>query len=131
MTEPRAALEHITLTDGDDIDLWTCADEDRVTVSAWSGSGNLVGLAWFDAHQSTHPRPLDVEVTPSHRRRGIGTALLGRLIAEASARHVATLTWTQPADDQSVRRLERASHAIAARRVADGRTKSTIFVPAA
>lgn len=132
MTDARdPTIQHLTLTDGGTVDLATFADDDRVTVTAWANDGSLVGLAWFDAHDSGHPRPARVEVTPVQQRRGIGTALLRRLIDEASSLGVATITWTLPADDPAVRRLEHASHAIAARRVADGRAKSTIFVPAA
>lgn len=130
-TDAATGGEHVTLADGGEVELWTFEDEDRVTVSAWDTHGNLVGLAWFDAHPSAHPREADIEVTPAARRRGIGAQLLRHLVAAASAHGVPTLTWSQPADDLAVRRLERRSAAIAARRVGAGRVKSTIFVPAA
>lgn len=123
--------ERVVLEDGGEVDLWTYADDDRVTVTAWMAPGDLVGLAWFDVAPSSHPKEADVEVTPTHRRRGIGTALLRHLVAEAAARRVSTLTWTHPADDPAVTHLEAAAPAPCARRVEHGRVKSTIFVPAA
>lgn len=123
--------ERAELKDGGSVDLWTYADDERVTVTAWTSTGDLVGMAWFDTTPSSHPKAADVEVTPSQHRRGIGTVLFRQLVAEASARGIAMITWTHPADDVAVRHLEMASDAACARRVDHGRTKSAIFVPAA
>ena len=119
------------LADGGEVDLWTYADDERVTVTAWMAPGDLVGLAWFDLAPTRRPHEADVEVTPRQRRRGIGALLFRRLLQEAARRGVSTLTWAHPADDVAVRHLETAGAAPCARRVDHGRTKSTIFVPAA
>lgn len=123
--------ERVALSDGGEVDLWTSADDERVTVTAWTSVGDLVGLARFDAAPSPHPKAADLQVTAAQRRRGIGTALFRQLVVEAAQRGVTMLTWTHPADDVAVRRLEMESDAACARRVDGGRTKSTIFVPAA
>lgn len=123
--------QRVTLSDGGEVDLWTYADDDRVTVTAWTPTGDLVGLAWFDAAPSPHPKAADVEVTASQRRRGIATVLFRQLLVEAAARGVAMLTWVHPAGDPAVRHLEAATSAPCARRVDHGRVKSTLFVPAA
>ena len=131
MTDADVRPERVALTDGGEVDLWTYADDERVTVTAWTAQGDLVGLAWFDTTTAPHPEAAFVEVTPSQRRRGIGTALFRQLVVEAAARWVTMLTWTHPADDPAVRHLEAATSAPCARRVDHGRAKSTFFVPAA
>ena len=123
--------ERVALTDGGEVDLWASTDDEQVTVTAWTSTGDLVGLARFDTTPSDHPREAELQVTSSQRRRGIGAALFRRLVVEAAARGVTMLTWTHPADDVAVRHLEAESDAACARRVDHGRTKSTIFVPAA
>ena len=123
--------ERITLRDGSEIDVWTSSDDERVTVTAWTSTGDLVGLARFETAPSSHPKAADLRVSSSQRRRGIGTVLFRRLVTEAAARGITMLTWTHPADDLAVRHLEMESEAACARRVEHGRTKSTIFVPAA
>lgn len=130
-TDEGSRAHHVELEDGGTVDLQIDTDEDWVTVTACDEHGNRVGVAWCDAGSSPHPHHAEVEVTPSQRRRGIGEQLLRRLIEAASARGIATLTWTYPADDIVVRNLTEASGAVCARRVAGGRAKSTIFIPAA
>lgn len=131
MIDEGTPVHHVELEDGGTVDLRIDTDEDLVTVTASDEHGNRVGIAWCDAGSSLHPHHAEVEVTPSQRRRGIGEQLLRRLIATASARGISALTWTYPADDIVVRNLTEASGAVCARRVANGRTKSTIFIPAA
>lgn len=123
--------EREDLADGGAVDVWTSADDERTTVTAWDERGTLVGLAWFEIGPSGHPRRASVEVTPTQRQRGIGAVLLQRLIAAAAARGVESLTWTHPADDVAVRSLEASGHVPFARRVEGGQTRSTLFVPAA
>ena len=123
--------ERVALRDGGEVDVWTSSDDERVTVTAWSPTGDLVGLARFETAPSPHPKAAELQVTASQRRRGIGSVLFRLLVLEAAARGVTMLTWTHPADDIAVRRLEAESDAACARRVDHGRTKSTIFVPAA
>ena len=122
---------HAQLADGGEVDVRIDADDDRVVVSAWDALGNRVGYAECDARPSPHPREVEVEVTPAQRRRGIGTELLQTLLDEAARRGITRLTWDHPADDAAVRHLESATGVPCARRVEHGRTKSTIFVPAA
>ena len=130
-TDADVRPERVELTDGGAIDLWTYADDDRVTVTAWTPTGDLVGLARFDTTPARRPHAADVEVTSSQRRRGIGTLLFRQLVLEAAAHGVTMLTWTHPAGDPAVRRLEAAADAVCARRVDHGRARSTLFVPAA
>ena len=120
-----------TLADGETVDLMTHDDFGRVTVTAWDHAGSLVGVAWFETTRGRRPAPASVEVTPEHRRDGLGTALLRQLLAEASARHVGWLTWTEPADDLAASKLAKASDAICARHVDHGRARSAILVRAA
>jgi GNAT superfamily N-acetyltransferase len=119
------------MTANDDIRLTEAQDEDHVTVTAEDHGGNRVGIAWFEVASGAHPHAAYVEVTPTHRDEGVGAHLVEALIAAASARGIATLTWTTPADDLAARRVLEASHAVCARRVEHGRAKSTIFVPRA
>jgi GNAT superfamily N-acetyltransferase len=131
ITEIGPREQPVQLDDGTPLDLRVETDDERITVSAWDEHGNMVGIAWCDALPSAHPHEAEVEVTPSQRQRGIGALLLQALITAASEHGIATLTWTYPADDVAVRHLTEASGAVCARRVAGGRAKSTIFVPAA
>lgn len=130
-TEPSTTLDHVDLTGGGSVDLWTYDDHRRLTVTAWDEHGSLVGMAWCELTGAAHPVPAAVEVAPAERGRGIGTVLLRALIAEASERGISWLTWTRPADDPAVRHLLAATDAICARRVAAGRATSVLFVPAA
>jgi GNAT superfamily N-acetyltransferase len=129
--EACADQQQVTLDDGETIDIWSHDEYGHVTVTAWAADGAPVGVAWFRTGNPGHPAEASVEVTPSHRSRGIGSLLLRQLIDEASARGIRWLTWTGAADDPHATSLPKASHAICARRVAGGRATSAILVPAA
>jgi GNAT superfamily N-acetyltransferase len=124
-----AAHEQAALPDGTHIDAWVLAEDQRVHVSAWDEHDDLIGAAWFDTTSGAHPHTANVEVTPAHRRQGVGRWLLRRLLAEASSLGIATLTWTTPADDLAARRLSASCGAPCARRLANGRAKVAIYVP--
>lgn len=128
-TETR--VQHVELQGGGSVELRVDLDEDRITVSAWDEHGNRVGVAFCNRAASARPHEAEIEVTPMHRRRGIGAQLLHLLTTTAAEQGVPMLTWTTPADDVAVRHLTDARDVVCARRVADGRAKSTIFVPAA
>lgn len=117
----------MTVTDVEQVTIQTWADDDRLSVTAWDEHGDLVGLAWCDTRGGEHPHHAEVEVTPAHRRQGIGARLLRTLVDEAAAHGIRTLTWTQPADDLVVRSLVRSAGVVCARRVEDGRARSAIF----
>ena len=119
---------HVDLQDGGSVDLRVNIDEDRISVSAWDEHGNRVGVAFCAAGSSLRPHEAEIEMTPVHRQRGIGSQLLQLLVQTASEVGVPMLTWTAPADDMAVQRLTR--RVTCARRVTDGRAKSTIFAPA-
>jgi len=130
-TDVDVEVTQATLVGGEVVDLVTHDEFGHVTVTAWDADGVLVGVAWFRTGNDGHPAVASIDVTPDHRRRGLGTALLRQLLAEASARHVRWLTWTQQADDLAASRLAKASDAICARRVDHGRATSAILVRAA
>lgn len=132
MTTNEVATQpvHAKLSDGGAVDIATRVDADRVVVTAWDEHGSLVGFASCDVDY-VHPAAAVIEVASWARQRGIGQLLLRHLIGEASAQGIDMLTWSHPADDLAARRLAEASDAVCARRVADGRARSTVFVPAA
>jgi GNAT superfamily N-acetyltransferase len=132
-TDVDVEVTQATLTDGESVELVTHDEFGHVTITAWDAGGALVGVAWFrtSTTDGRHPAEASIEVTPGHRRRGLGTALLRRLLVEAAARHIGWLTWTEQADDLVSSRLVKASDAICARRVDHGRATSAILVRAA
>lgn len=76
-----------------------------------------------------HPAPIHVEVSPSHRGRGIATAVLSALMDEARNNDIAGLCWRARADDVAVRKLaDAAPGAICARRVQGGVAKGVLLL---
>ena len=97
MTTTEATTHRsIELADGGRIVLWSYDDPDRLSVSAWDEAGSLIGMASCERAGDGRARDAYVEVTPDHRRRGIGAALLRELLIAASTHGVRTMTWTGP-----------------------------------
>ncbi|WP_436501184.1 GNAT family N-acetyltransferase [Actinokineospora sp. HUAS TT18] len=67
----------------------TMADADMRSVAAFDGETMVaVASSWFKAgHVEVNQVLMDGTVRPSHRRRGIGRELLGRIVAAAAAQH--------------------------------------------
>jgi GNAT superfamily N-acetyltransferase len=124
MTADVAVSEEVSLQ------LDTAFDGERISITAWDEDGNGIGFADCEADRPERPRPAEVEVTPDHRRHGVGTALLRALVAAAADRGIRALVWELPADDVAGLRLARGIGAPVARRVVDGRAQTVIFVPA-
>ena len=113
------------------LQLDTAFDGERISVTAWDEDGNGIGFADCEgADRPERPRLAEVEVTPDHRRHGVGTALLRALVAAAADHGVRALAWELPADDVAGLHLARGIGAPVARRVVDGRAQTVIFVPA-
>ena len=86
---------------------------------AFEGTGPMVGIGILGVVRGTRSWAW-IGVAPERRRLGVGSELLGVIVATATGEGLSYLTCRHPAGEAAPERLARALGLTVARRVADG-----------
>lgn len=100
------ALRETVNWKGDTVDRWRqCIDQSLVIIGVRDAKTNLVGMACI-AGNVRHAVLCDLAVDPIHQKKGIGAAIMSKLLVTANALNIsylyAELTKTNPFRNQMI-----------------------------